>query len=92
MFESHHQSIHGLLGRAGLAAAQLTAVLAEQASTGRPLAEVAIARGLVTRDQLLRLVAEQIGGDYLAQTPALLPSETLGLLRADLARTYGVVP
>ena len=92
MFESHHQSIHGLLRRAGLAAEQLTAVLAEQAVTGRPLAEVAMARGLVTRDQLLRLVAEQVGGDYLARIPAVLPSETLGLLNADLARTYGVVP
>ncbi len=92
MFESHHQSIHGILGRAGLAAEQLTAALDEQAATGRSLAEVAIARGLVTRDQLLRLVAEQIGGDYLAQTPAVLPGETLGLLKADLARAYGVVP
>lgn len=92
MFETHHQSIHGLLCRAGLPAEQLTAVLAEQASTGRPLAEVAIAHGLVTRDRLLQLVAVEIGGDYLAQTPAVLPSETLGLLKADLARTYGVVP
>jgi type IV pilus assembly protein PilB len=92
MFETHNQTIQRLLIQTGATPAQLEAATAEQAATGKALADVAVDLGLVTRVQLLGLVAAHLGGEWLEQAPVSLAGDTIALIPAELARTYGVIP
>ena len=93
MFEGRDQSLLEALGASRIAPAErLRSAFAEHERTGRPLAEVAIAAGVLDRPGLLRAVAEHLGAEFVADLPADLPAETVALLDERLARTYGVAP
>ncbi len=93
MFAAHHQILETLLREeARLDADQLDAVLAEQASSGRSLAELVLTQGMLTRPELFEAIAAHLHCAYQPQLPDQLPGEAASLLTGELARTYGVAP
>jgi type IV pilus assembly protein PilB len=56
------------------------------------LADRLVDAGLLDRPSLLRAIAAHLGAGYTEALPDRLPAGTAGLVGADLARTYGVVP
>jgi type IV pilus assembly protein PilB len=93
MFESHSQAVYELLrDRRLVEPGQLEALNEEHKAVGRPLADLAIDLGLIEKAALLEQVAHLLGWKYLGEPPASLTDETIGVLTANLARTYGVIP
>ncbi len=93
MFEGHDQAVFDLLAERRVAdAAALASALESARRGGRSFARTVVELGLVDKGELLRRVAEHLGGDYAADLPATLPAETVALVGAPLARTFGVAP
>lgn len=92
MFARHDPAWREILTHAGLTATELTAATEDHQATGRSLAESALALGLVARESLLAAVAARVGGRYVAQPPATLSGEIIGLVSAGQARVFGVAP
>jgi type IV pilus assembly protein PilB len=93
MFESHNQAVYELLrDRQLVEPAQLEALQEEHKVVGQPLADLAIDLGLIEKNALLGIVAQSLGWIFLAEPPAAFAAETIALLPANLARTYGVMP
>jgi len=93
MFERHSPAIVALLRERGLlAAAEAEALLDEQRATGKPAADLAIARGLIDRPRLLAAVAESLGVEFAENVPGRLAPELVAEIPADKARAFGVVP
>ena len=92
MFESHSQAVYELLrSESRVPLPELEAMRDEHRTTGKPLADIAIALERVTRGGLLAIVAQAFGYGYIKEVPTSLPPETVALLTGDLARSYGVI-
>ncbi len=92
MFARHDPAWREILTHAGLTATELTAATEDHQATGRSLAASALALELIPREPLLAAIAARVGGRYLAQPPATLSGEVVGLVTAAQARDFGVVP
>jgi len=94
MFESHSQAIHELLIRGvdPIAASRLDDALMEHQATGKPLAEVVVDLGLITRSGVLAKVAEYLGWEFLELHDQVLAPDLVAALRPEEARNYGVIP
>jgi type IV pilus assembly protein PilB len=93
MFAGHNENLLALLRATDVVpAAPLREATDESQRTGRPLADVLLARGWIDRPALLRAVAAGLGFDYRAELPASLPGDVAALLDARLAHAYGVAP
>lgn len=75
-----------------MAPGQLDDLQTTHVQTGKPLAEVVVAAGILGRGELLRLVAEYEQLRYFAEVPAAPPSVLRNAVPVRLARDYGVVP
>lgn len=92
MFETHTQSVYELLREQGsISEEQLQALWDEHGLSGQSLAELAIDGGLVSKEELLKLVADYLGTTY-EKVPASLDQEQAALIQGSLARMYGVLP
>ncbi len=91
MFSNHSQTLHTIL-REALPAADFAAIVSAQPAPDRSLADVAIERGVLTREQVLARVARHLQWEWLPVVPDAVEAETLSLLTAAQARTYGVFP
>jgi len=60
--------------------------------TGKSLADVIVDSGLVDRETLLTAIADYLGYEFMAVPPASIEESVYKNLRAQLARTYAVVP
>jgi len=93
MFAGHDQILRELLeSRSLVERSQLDLAFEEHRASGKSLADVVLAWGLVEQSALLGVIAHHLGVDYVAELPAHLPGEAVALLDGALARNYGVVP
>ena len=86
-----------LLGAQFVAAGLLTQeslddALTEQGSTGKFLGRILIERGLVTEGDLYRILAPQLGLDYVDLTDYSIDPSAVGLISESLARRYQALP
>jgi type IV pilus assembly protein PilB len=93
MFPSHSPAIYEFLKEQRLVdAAQLDALNEEHKATGKPLADVVLDLGLVEKPELLRLISEHLGYDFINELPAQIPGDAIAAVNGKLARDYGVLP
>lgn len=93
MYEDHNSTIYDIF----LASKELTKVQLDELNethlhTGKSLADAIIDSGLVEKSKLLEIVAAYLNYEYMPIPPQTIPEQTYRQLRANLARTYGVVP
>jgi type IV pilus assembly protein PilB len=92
MFETHDNAILELCREHQLIApAELEAADDEHKATGKPLADVLIELGYITRSDLIKKVAEHFGLPYMEELP-VIPGEVVNSMDGDLARAYNVLP
>ena len=93
VFEGHHHTIFDLLAARDLiGSASLKTAFDEHQATGKPFATRLIELSLIGKPALLRAVAEHLGCDYAEKLLVSVPAETVRVIEAGLARTYGVMP
>lgn len=71
---------------------QLFDILNESRETNQPVGEIALARGLVTDDQLLQALAEQFGMKSVNLPEAKFQEEAIKLVPETMAQVYKVIP
>jgi type IV pilus assembly protein PilB len=86
-----------LLGAQFVAAGLLTqealdGALDEQGKTGKFLGRILIERGLVTEADLYRILAPQLGLDFVDLSDYSIDSSAVGLISESLARRYQALP
>ena len=93
MFEDHNNAIFDIMLSSGLLTKpQLEEFDETHVNTGKPLADVILDSGLVDKETMLKAIAKDLQYEYMAIPPADIPEEAIKQLRANMARTYGVVP
>ncbi len=94
--EAAHQpwpALGSLLVRDGLLSDdELQSALDEQRISGKRLGEILVARGSVTRNQVARLLAEQVEMPLVELEESEVDSEAAALLPEELARRYSAMP
>jgi type IV pilus assembly protein PilB len=70
----------------------LEGALAEQIDTGKFLGRILIERGLVTEDDLYRILAPQLGLDYVDLSDYTIDPSAVGLISESVARRYQALP
>lgn len=92
MFDAHSQTIYDLLiEQERVDPAQLRELFEEHSRTGRPLADIVIDAGLISKEDLFQAVADYLG-TTLVEPPAQLAPEQAKLIQGSIARMYGVLP
>src|SRR5919205_3899635 len=66
--------------------------IAESRRTGRRTGEVLVERGVLTPDQLARVIAERFGVDHVDLNAFRVDMSAANLLPASAAKRYGAVP
>jgi len=103
MFDERSQELFEILNAGSLAntsggrgvqidGAKLTQAWAAHEATGQPLADIVLARGLMTREELLRAVAKCLDCEFSKVAGSEVSPELLDELCTELVRSYGVVP
>jgi type IV pilus assembly protein PilB len=93
LVESESAILHELLVERGLISAQQWAeVQEEHERTGKSPSQVIIDFGLMTEEQLLRLVAEYFNIEFLNLEDVDLMASVLRLMPSNVARMYGAIP
>ena len=75
-----------------LAQEQLSQALYEQRRTGKPLAVILIASGLVSEEDIVITLSEQLGIPHLRVESYDIPSEVLAEVPEGIARRYHLIP
>ncbi len=79
--------------RAGLVTeAQLDAAIAEQARVGKPLGRILIESGTVAEGDVVRMLAKQVGLEFLDLADFSVDPTTVGLVSEAVARRYQAIP
>ncbi|MDY6069357.1 MAG: pilus assembly protein PilB, partial [Opitutales bacterium] len=93
MFEDNNSTIYEILKEKKiLSVAQLDDLKETHLSTGKSFADVVIDSGLVSKDDLLKAIAEYLSYECMLVPPPSIEEAVHKQLRAQLARNYGVVP
>ncbi len=71
---------------------QLEEVLDESIRNGQSFQRVLYNYDLISEDALLRLVAEELGTEFVEIRTGELDEELIDIMSSDVARTYGVIP
>ncbi|MEO0080459.1 MAG: GspE/PulE family protein, partial [candidate division WOR-3 bacterium] len=89
----NNHRLHRLLReRLGITESELSRLEEESLRTGTPLAEVVLQRGLVSRDRLYELLADELNIPYVDLRSYLVDENLLALIPAELARRLKVLP
>ncbi len=83
---------HLLVSRGKATDEQLEEVLDESIRNGQSFQKVLYNYDLTNEDSLLRLVAEELGTDFVEIRTGELDEELIDIMTSDVARTYGVIP
>lgn len=73
-------------------AQQLDEVLAEQEETGKALSRILIEKGFLTEDDLLAILADQAGYEFVDLTEYAIDPTASGLVPDQIARRYLLIP
>ncbi|MEO6995734.1 MAG: GspE/PulE family protein [Lacunisphaera sp.] len=93
MFDGHPTFIFECLASRRLIEPQaLQAAFHEHEATGKAFTSVLIDAGLIGKAVLLGALAEYLGCDYADKLPAGIPPEVVGLVPAECARSFAVIP
>lgn len=93
MFENQNQAVFDILSeRALVSPLQLEALQQEHRTNGKPIADIAVDLGLIDRGSLLSHIAESLDCRYESDPSRSLRPNLISALKADVARTYGVIP
>ena len=93
MFEGESNILLSLLKEHRLLPAQqVEEVRAEHSRSGKSVADVLIDLDLLTREQVLSIVAQHLGTEVVSIKDIAIPKETLKFISADQARMYGAIP
>ncbi len=93
MFESENLAIYELFKERDLVDPdRLHTLHDESQKSGKPLARLVVDEGILTRQDLLQIVADYLGWEFLAQPPRHFDESVVGMLEGSIARMYGVVP
>lgn len=71
---------------------QLQEVLEESMNNNQPFEKVLYNYEIITEDQLLQIIAEELGTDFVEIHPSSLDPEVAAMITADTARTYNIIP
>ena len=71
---------------------QLQEVLEESRNTGQDFEEVLYNYQIITEDQLLQLVADELNTQFVELHISSIDKEVANAISADIARTYSIVP
>src|SRR3954453_5097657 len=66
--------------------------IAESRSSGRRTGEVLVDRGVLTPDQLAKVIAERFGAAHVDHTPLRVDMSAANLLPSSSAKRYSAVP
>jgi type IV pilus assembly protein PilB len=93
MFEAESNVLLGILREHQLLPAEhLAEVEAESARSGKSAADVLMAMDLLTRDQILSIVAQHLGTEVISIKDQEFSKETLKLIPPGQARSYSAIP
>ena len=93
MFEDHNDTIYEMLKEgAHLLPEQLDDLKDTHDNTGKSFAEAVIDAGALDRPQLLQLIAETLGCEFMDPLPITVEADVLQSLASSLARMYGIIP
>src|SRR4051812_9326432 len=93
MFPDHSAVILELIRRSGeLTPSDVETLKADHAATGRSIVELVLTRELMPKPDLLRLVAEHCGMDYVEAASTNIPSDVMALVPPRLAREFRIMP
>jgi type IV pilus assembly protein PilB len=71
---------------------QLQEIEDECGRSGKPFSEVVVNFGLLTNDQLLRLIADSLGTEVMDVRYISIPGEVIKMIDPEMARAYGILP
>ena len=71
---------------------QLQEVYEESVRNNQAFQEVLYNYEIITEDELLKMVATELGTEFVEFKPKEIPEEIVNAVSADVARTYGIVP
>ncbi|HLS28587.1 MAG TPA: GspE/PulE family protein [Opitutales bacterium] len=92
MFDAHSQTIYDLLKeQERIDPVQLRELFEEHSRSGRPLADIVIDAGQISKEGLLQAIAEYLGTSVI-DPPSEVPPEQMKLVQGSIARMYGVLP
>jgi type IV pilus assembly protein PilB len=92
MFQSHDHAILEICREKHLVPANsLDDLNDEHKATGKPLADLIVEMGFVTKPVLLQTVADHLGLPFMEELPAIA-GEVISLVEGHHARDYGIMP
>ena len=93
MLDPENQSMKDIALKSKLCtAAQMSEVLEEHERTGRPVRDILIDFQLVTEEQLLGAIAQQLGLDFVDLSNVEIEQSVIDMLDGGTVRSAGVVP
>ena len=93
MFEDHNDTLYDILREgAHLLPEQLEELKSTHENTGKSFADAVIDAGELERNQLLQLIADTLGCEFMDPLPITIEQEVIQSLASNLARMYGIVP
>ena len=72
--------------------AQIEEVMEEHQRTGKPVRQILVDMEIVTEDQMLEMIAEQLGTTVINLRETDIPLEAIKALPGSVARMYTVIP
>ena len=91
MIDQETQALYDILLDAGMAESQLKEALEERERNGKSFRDIVLDYGFCNDDDLMHLIADNIGAEIVDLLEIDIPTATLELIDANTARTYGVV-
>jgi type IV pilus assembly protein PilB len=93
MFEDHNSAISDILSKSGqFNADQLAELLQTAQDTGKSLADTVVDANLVERPVFLKMVADFLQLEFMAETPDSIEESVAKSIKPAIARMYGIVP
>ncbi len=91
--EEVNRSLWQLLVEAGVATDdQMTSIHDEHLELGKEFRDVIVNSGLIGEEDLLHMVADQIGAEYIELETIDIPATTAAKMSGNSARMYGAIP
>jgi type IV pilus assembly protein PilB len=92
MVDTSHPLISILRDQGKLDDLQIEEIVQENNKSGKPIQQIIADAGYVSMDEMLRLIADQLGTEVVSVSEADLTKEVIDSIPADAARMYQCVP